>query len=93
MNDVYILATITSIIYSIFYYIDARFIAKVKVSLKTLFKNIVLVFTSFVLSYFIFKQIGPIQTDTVPVVLPPIPNFKPIYATHTSYLIQRRFIF
>jgi hypothetical protein len=75
MNDVYILATITSIVYSIFYYIDTRFITKGKIVLKTLLKNIVLVFTSFVISYYIFKQVGPMKIDTVPVVFTTDPQF------------------
>jgi hypothetical protein len=75
MKNIYILATIVSVVYVMFNLIDNKFVTKKKIVLKTLTKNAIFVFLSFVVSYYIYKQIEPTKASSSPDVFITDPAF------------------
>tara|TARA_Y100000996_G_scaffold410179_2_gene392093 strand:- start:1444 stop:1674 length:231 start_codon:yes stop_codon:yes gene_type:complete len=63
------------LVYSVFYYIDKKFITKDEFILKKLVKNMLIVYISFISSVFIYQQIEPIKSGSVMKVFTEAPNF------------------
>ena len=63
------------LVYSVFYYIDKKFITKDEFILKKLVKNMLIVYISFISSVFIYQQIEPIKPGNVMKVFTEAPNF------------------
>ena len=59
MQSIFIVALAVSLIYTIFKYIEMRFITKKNVPLKILFRDTLLVYLSVVLGDFILQQVKP----------------------------------
>jgi len=75
MKNIYILATIVSLVYIAFNIVDNKFVTKKKIVVKTLAKNSIFVFISFIISYYIYKQIEPTKASSAPDVFIADPNF------------------
>jgi hypothetical protein len=75
MKNIYILATITSLMYIAFNILDNKLITKKKIVLKTLTKNAIFVFISFIAGYYIYKQIEPTEASSSPDVFVSEPTF------------------
>ena len=75
MKNIYILATIVSLVYIVFNIIDNKFVTKKKIVIKNLTKNTIFVFISFIISYYIYKQIEPTKASSVPDVFVADPTF------------------
>lgn len=63
MDNIFIIATVISVIFIISKFIEMRFIEKESKPLKLLIRDAILVYLSVVSGYFILEQLKPIMQD------------------------------
>jgi hypothetical protein len=63
MNNIFIIATVISIIYFIVKFIEMRFVEKESKPLKLLIRDALLVYFSVVSGYFILEQLKPVMQN------------------------------
>lgn len=63
MDNIFIIATVISVIFLIVKFIEMRYVEKDSKPLKLLIRDALLVYFSVVVGYFILQQLKPIITD------------------------------
>lgn len=80
MDNIFLAAAIVSVIYFIAKFIEMKYVDKEMKPIKVLFRDVLLVYVSVVIGFFVIEQLNPVVQETlhsssVPMAFTDIPSF------------------
>lgn len=81
MDNIFLAAAIVSVIYFIVKFIEMKYIDKEMKPIKVLFRDVLLVYVSVVVGFFVIQQLDPVvqetlnSTSSIPIAFTDMPPF------------------
>lgn len=80
MSNIFLAAAVVSVVYFIAKFLEMKYVDKEMKPIKVLFRDVLLVYVSVVVGFFVIEQLNPVvqetlQTSTIPMVFTDNPSF------------------
>jgi hypothetical protein len=80
MSNIFLAAAVVSVVYFIAKFMEMKYVDKEMKPIKVLFRDVLLVYVSVVVSFFVIDQLNPVvqetlQTSNIPMVFTDNPSF------------------